>query len=96
MIAYCHKCAGELDLFTKVGRQDSCDHCLADLHCCKNCDFYEPGANNDCREDMTAYIPDREKSNFCSSFVMSPKKPNQVADKASVKSKLDALFKFKK
>lgn len=96
MIAYCHACGGELDLFVKVSRTDRCDHCAADLHCCKNCVFYEPGAANDCREPMTPHVGDREKANFCASFQMSNKKPDRAADKASVKAKLDALFSFKK
>jgi hypothetical protein len=96
MIAYCHACGGELDLFVKVSRNDRCDHCAADLHCCKNCVFYEPGANNDCREVLTAPVADREKANFCTSYVMSQKKPEKSVDKAAVKSKLDALFNFKK
>jgi hypothetical protein len=95
MIAYCWKCAGELDLFTKVGRNDRCDHCQSDLHCCKNCEFYEPGANNDCREPMM-HEPDKEKANFCASFGMTKKKPENQANRSDVKAKLDALFKFKK
>jgi hypothetical protein len=95
MQAYCHACGGELDLFVKISRTDHCDHCGADLHCCKNCTFYEPGANNDCREPMTTYIPDRVKANFCTFFTMNNKKPTAAVDKAAVKSKLDALFKKK-
>jgi hypothetical protein len=94
MIAYCHKCSEELDLFTKIARTDTCDHCKADLHCCKNCEFYEPGANNDCREPMM-HEPDKEKANFCASFGMTKKKPATQTSRNDVKAKFDALFKKK-
>ncbi len=93
MIVYCHACTNELNLFVKVGRDDRCDHCGADLHCCKNCKFYDPGANNDCREPMSTYVPDRERSNFCHYFVYSTEKPAKSVNKQDIKAKLDALFK---
>jgi hypothetical protein len=94
-IGYCHACGGEMDFIVKVGREDHCDHCGADLHCCKNCKWYEPGANNDCREDSNVYIPDREKSNFCHLFEYTKEKPKKQVSKDDIKSKLDALFKKK-
>ena len=50
----CHNCGKVLeeieDIRAKVGRQDTCPHCYADLHCCMNCRFHDPGYSNECRE----------------------------------------------
>jgi hypothetical protein len=98
MAYFCFKCSKELEFAVKggiiVGRLDTCDHCGAYLHCCKNCGFHDPGIHNECRETLTEFIRDRESANFCSSFYYgdadeAPK--NKNLDEA--KSKLDDLFK---
>jgi len=50
---HCHACGGEVELIDKVKRADSCEHCGADLHCCKNCKLYDPYVHNGCRESST-------------------------------------------
>ena len=96
MQAYCHACGGELNLFTAVGRDDRCDHCNADLHCCKNCEHWDPSAHNQCKEHIAEYIPDREKANFCSFFTFKDGAPEDTTARvAKSKAALDALFKKK-
>mgnify|MGYP001336776925 CR=1 FL=1 len=99
MAYYCYKCGNELEFAVhggvQVGRLDTCDHCGANLHCCKNCYFYDPSLHNECRESYTDFIRDREAPNFCSSyrFKDSSEAPGVGADVASAKSKLEDLFK---
>lgn len=95
LMYHCHSCGGEIELVDKVKRADSCEHCGADLHCCKNCRFYDPYAHNGCRESSTFYEPDKVKANFCTYFVYKEGAPEK-ADKKSTLSALDALFKKKK
>ncbi len=46
MAKYCYKCGNELEFVVhggvQVGRLDTCDHCGANLHCCKNCHLNSP------------------------------------------------------
>jgi hypothetical protein len=77
-----------------VGVRDVCGGCAAYLHCCRNCDFYAPGLNNDCREPMAEPVADKVQGNFCDLF-----RPGTAAasvarnDAGATRSKLDALFK---
>ncbi len=93
---FCWKCNNELVFDVKMGFRDSCPHCMADLHCCKNCQLYDPGAHNSCRETTTDYTPDKEKANFCGffKFIEGGREGNDQVAKA--KLALEALFKKKK
>ena len=99
MAFYCHKCRNELELVVKVGikvgRLDTCTHCGAYLHACKNCYFYDPSLHNECRETTADFIRDREAANFCAHFqpLDRDSPPPEDAQAASAKAKLDDLFK---
>jgi len=92
-ILYCWKCGHKIVLIDKVVRQDTCPSCDTDLRCCKNCRFWDPGSHNQCRENLTEYVPDREKANFCASFEERRGKLGEGEDVDAAKKKLDALFK---
>ena len=98
MAYYCWKCGNELvfevKVGIKVGRQDVCPHCKADLHVCKNCAFYDPSLHNQCREAYAEFIRDREVANFCPSFTFREgPPPSKTEDPEEAKAKLEALFK---
>ena len=90
---YCWNCGYEITLIDKEARADTCPSCDKDLRCCKNCRFWDPGAHNQCRENLTEYVPDREKANFCASFQERTGKLGTDDDASEAKSKLEALFK---
>ena len=52
----------------RAGRNDECPHCAADMHACKNCEFYDTSSHNDCREPVAEYVADKERGNFCDMF----------------------------
>ncbi len=88
----CWNCGAKLDLPDgKVSFRASCDACLADLHCCKNCKFYKIGMPNDCMVPGTDYIADRAKSNFCDEFSLLGTHTPIKSDNA--KKRFDDLFK---
>lgn len=95
---FCHKCRNELEFIVKVGikvgRADTCAHCGADLHACKNCRFYNPTRHNHCRIPEADFIRDRDVANFCGHFdILDRAEPPTVDDSVSkARSKLDALF----
>ena len=90
---FCWTCGAQVSDFVKVASTDSCEACLADLHCSRNCRFYDRSAHNECREGITNYVKDKEKSNFCTSFDFKRGEQGEKADLSSARSKLDALFK---
>jgi hypothetical protein len=93
---FCYRCNHELVFEVKMGFRETCPHCASDLHVCKNCQLYDPGAHNSCRESTSDYVPDKEKANFCGyfKFVEGLREGNAQVDKA--KAALEALFKKKK
>lgn len=92
--AFCNK---KISMKDKVMRQDTCPHCDRDLRCCKQCNFYDPHAYNDCREVNAERITDKERSNFCEYYIPKGVKgaPGGVNRTADAKKALEALFKKK-
>jgi hypothetical protein len=90
----CARCGAALPA-GPCGRRDTCASCGADLHACIQCDFYAPGAYNDCREPQADRVVDKERSNFCDYFRPAtgagPKGATSARDEA--RARLDALFK---
>ncbi len=93
---FCHKCTNEIVFEVKMQRTDTCPHCGVDLHVCRNCEYWDVGEPNQCREHITEYVADRERTNYCTFFTFRSGEPEKQADRDAVKSKLDSLFKFKK
>ena len=91
----CWKCQTEIDQTVKVSRQDSCPVCDADLRVCKNCRFWDPSYHNECRENSSYYIRDREKANFCGAFELRSVSPDDRREADDARAKLEALFKKK-
>ena len=79
----------------KVGRREACPFCMSDLRCCLNCQFYDPGAYNQCRDSQAERVLDKDRSNFCDwfSFRESIAGGGMSEGKGSAQDKLKALFK---
>lgn len=88
----CHACGHNIVLEVKVARRDTCDNCGADLHCCMNCRFYDARADR-CREDITAFVRGRDRSNFCTHFEFANTESDKKDELAEAKAKLSSLFK---
>ncbi len=98
MAYYCWSCSNEqifdVKVGVKVGRRDSCPHCGADLHVCKNCRLWDPNIHNQCREPEAAFIRDRQEGNFCAHFDFKDSDGIKVDDSVDkAKAKLAELFK---
>jgi hypothetical protein len=98
MAYYCHSCRNEqifdVKVGIKVGRRDSCPHCGADLHCCKNCRLWDPSIHNQCREPEAAFIRERDEGNFCTHFDFKDGDAPQLDQSVEkAKAKLADLFK---
>ena len=64
----CHHCSRELTLSERPERTASCPFCYSDLKVCLNCTFFDPGANNQCREPQAEWQTEKAKANFCEFF----------------------------
>lgn len=88
----CAFCKREVLIDDKVFRTDSCPHCDRDLHACVNCTHYEPGRNNDCREERAEREVEKERANFCDYFHFGAR-PFLRDPACEAKARLAALFK---
>lgn len=91
----CYKCGKPLsDSFqVMVSRSDSCPHCMADIRCCKMCQFYDPRAYNDCRESNADRVTEKEKANFCDYYKFGPGENSADKQRQDALAKAAALFK---
>ena len=94
----CTFCNKELTITDKVGRKDTCPHCDQDLHCCKQCKFYDQNAYNGCREVSAERVFVKESANFCDFFVIrgSKERGGNTHRVKDAKKALEALFNKKK
>lgn len=94
----CFKCGKKIDVRERVMTRDTCPACDADLHCCRNCRFYDPAKHNECAETQAEWVRDKEASNYCDYFQPNPvllaKGSGPGASKQNdARSKFDSLFK---
>jgi hypothetical protein len=93
----CHRCGHEIQLLSALQRTDSCPRCFSDLKCCLNCRFFDPSANNQCREPQAEWCPEKEKANFCEFFefrkVARLGTSGSQSSQQSARSAFDDLFK---
>jgi hypothetical protein len=93
---HCFACnAGvELGPGDRIGFQDECDGCGADLHVCRNCAHHDPAAYNECREPNAERVSGRERANRCDYFTPGEGRGGEVArEQARARSRLEGLFK---
>jgi hypothetical protein len=89
----CWKCGSALRIPLPIGRRDDCPACHADLHVCRQCEFYDPRVSKACREPMADEVSDKERGNFCDYFRASTRgRATESGEAAAAKAKLDALF----
>src|SRR5690349_8612253 len=76
---------------------DQCPKCHSDLHTCKNCVSFDPGARFQCRKPVTQRIAKKDVRNECELF--EPRKTVEretttaAVDTKDPRSAFDQLFK---
>jgi len=51
-----------------INVESSCLECKADLHACRQCTYFDPGARFECRKSIPARIVDKHARNTCELF----------------------------
>lgn len=90
---HCFNCNKEIQVAGIVGRRDECPGCRADVHVCKNCEFWDVKAYNECREPQADVVKEKDRANFCDYF--SPRRGSSggVDKAAALRAAAEALFK---
>ena len=88
----CHHCGHAIAAIERVGRRDTCLGCGADLHCCRNCEFFDLQFHNQCREPQAERQVDKESGNFCDYFSFAEAKAAAAAGAKDARTALDELF----
>jgi len=90
----CHTCGKELQLKGRIGRTEECPFCRADLHCCRNCSFFDPTRSKQCREPAAELVREKAKANYCDYFSFAERaSPGKDSASEKARTELDALFK---
>lgn len=79
----------------KIHFRDLCADCGRELHICRHCFFFKPGAYRDCAETVPDEVRDKERMNFCEYFRpwWKPSKDGASArDGASSRDAFNGLF----
>ncbi|MBI4749938.1 MAG: hypothetical protein HY774_15740 [Acidobacteria bacterium] len=94
----CHSCGRDVRILGRVGRTAECTECGADLHCCRNCRFFDTSAPNQCREPIAEPEKDKAAANFCDYFEANTKialTTRSGPTSSDSRKAFDALFKKK-
>ena len=93
MEVICFSCQKVNSSLGKIGFRDECLFCRADLHVCKNCEFYDVKVYNECRETSADIVREKDRTNFCDFFSPSKNGLTIIDEKARLKNAADSLFK---
>ena len=89
----CWKCGvSVLEVPIPLPRAEMCPKCNADLHACKQCEFYDTAKASACREPIADHVSDKTRANFCGylSIKIDPHQVNELDN--SDADALGALF----
>jgi hypothetical protein len=91
----CWHCGHTVATTERIGVRENCPGCGRALHACRNCQFYDPAAHNQCRETMAERVVDKERFNFCDYFSPNLASRSGIGRGAetAARSKLEDLFK---
>jgi len=89
----CVFCGEKIEISGPVGKSDECPRCRRDLHCCRQCKFYDAGAYNECREVSAERVLDKERGNSCEYFTPRGLEFPSESRNEEAKKALEALFK---
>ena len=91
--AFCFSCKKALNPSLPVGRREECPHCHADVHVCRNCQFYDRSSYNECKEPSADVVKEKDRSNFCDFFVLRCGSNPEQDRAAQLRAAAEALFK---
>ena len=64
----CSNCGAVLPTSTDVKAGAKCPHCGQDLHCCKQCRYFDSAARFECMQPVPEPIPRKDAHNDCTFY----------------------------
>ena len=92
-MAKCWNCGEDFDLPDLVTRESECPHCASYLRTCRGCGFYDPAAQNQCREPQAELVADKEVANSCDYYRVTEFPRTAGGGRRKTRQDLDNLFK---
>lgn len=91
----CFHCGHEIFYVDRVAIREECEKCKSDVHCCRNCKFYDAKVYNECREPQAEVVREKERANVCDYFQPGDAAGSGAKTKQDLFSAAEALFKKK-
>lgn len=91
----CFSCGTQHTQESRVSYREECSKCGADAHVCKNCEFYDVKAYNECREPAAERVVEKERANYCDYFSPAAGVVEKISSAEQLKAAAEALFKKK-
>jgi len=88
----CFHCGKASASTPRVQFRDTCAQCSTDLHVCRNCRFYDPGAHHECKEPGAEWVREKERANRCEYFRVGGS-TSAATSIDNARKALDDLFK---
>ena len=91
----CWSCGALLGGLTlPMRRLEECPACGVDLHVCRMCRSYDPGAAKRCREQDAEEVKEKERANFCDYYKPRPDAygAREHAEAEASRAQLEDLF----
>lgn len=98
-VLLCHRCGHRLEPGEEGhAKESTCRQCSADVWCCVNCVWFDPGATFECRKPIPVRVRPKDARNECE--LWGPRLVQDLSGRRSVevdvndpRKAFDALFK---
>jgi hypothetical protein len=98
-VVRCFNCGNQTPPGEPIAPAAACEKCRSDLHICRNCLHFDPGARWECRQEIPAPIRSKIARNECPLFtpqaVLDATGRRAAGPPADARAAFDALFKKK-
>jgi hypothetical protein len=97
-VTRCNLCGTQVKIEVGgIALDTQCPKCHSDLHTCKNCISFDPGARFQCRKPVTERIPKKDQRNECALFeprkTLERETTTAAVETKDPRSAFDKLFK---
>ena len=96
----CAMCGAVVPLTVEISLESQCPKCHADLRSCKNCRYFDTGAQFECTQPVSARIMKKDVRTDCQYFIARTSIERETRDAgggsarpSSARSAFDDLFK---
>lgn len=72
LVMRCWECGNQQSPDEGIDIESTCSNCSADLHCCRNCLHFDPGARFECRQPIDKAFRDKTVRSNCTLFEARP------------------------